>query len=252
MSARPEISEEELHAFIDGELDQAARLRIAETIARDATLSEKIAAFRADKTSLEQAYGPLIDRPLPAKWISRIEESTRPRRAVRLAPWAAIAAAVLIMIGGAVFFRQPAADGEESIVREAIAARSQTLEPDEVIAAASGAPAREIDGVMTASLKMRLKAPDLTRMGYRLASLRVYEDVPGGKSVELVYRGTGNRDVSLYVRRPTSAVRFDQFKRDGLRVCVWQDDVLGTVITGRMSAAEMQRIASLAYTGLET
>ncbi len=76
---------------------------------------------------------------------------------------------------------------------------------------------------------------------------------PGGKSVELRYRRRArNRDFALYVRHPSSAVRFDQYKRAGLRICVWQDDVLGTVMTGPISAAEMQRLASLAYTGLES
>jgi anti-sigma factor RsiW len=104
---------------------------------------------------------------------------------------------------------------------------------------------------MTDSIRMKLRAPDLSRMGYRLASAKVYHNMPGGKAVELVYRGAGDRNLTIYIRRPTSAVRFDQFKRDGLRICVWQDEVLGTVIAGKLSAAEMQRIASLAYMGLE-
>jgi len=33
-------------------------------------------------------------------------------------------------------------------------------------------------------------------------------------------------------------------------VCLWQDDVLSTVMVGKMAAAEMLRVASLAYNGL--
>jgi anti-sigma factor RsiW len=57
---------------------------------------------------------------------------------------------------------------------------------------------------------------------------------------------------ALYLRHPSGPARFDQFKQGRLRVCIWQDEVLGTVMTGEMSAAEMQRLASLAYTGLES
>jgi hypothetical protein len=38
--------------------------------------------------------------------------------------------------------------------------------------------------------------------------------------------------------------------RGRVRVCLWQDDVLATVMVGEMSAAEMLRVASLAYNGL--
>ncbi len=253
MTERPSVNEEQLHAFIDGELDEAESVRIAQAINDDTALSQKTAAFRSDKAAIQQVYGPLIDQALPLAWTARIEEGAHRRRIPQLASWAATAAALVLALVSAVYFnnRPIPSGGEESIIREAIAARSHSLSPQQTLAARDVSQMRAIDRSMADSLKMKLKAPDLGRMGYRLASAQVYEDVPGGKAVELVYRDARNRDLTIYVRRPTSAVRFDQFKRDGLRICVWQDDVLGTVITGQISAAEMQRIASLAYTGLE-
>ena len=55
---------------------------------------------------------------------------------------------------------------------------------------------------------------------------------------------------TLYLRRSDGTARFDQFERAGLRVCVWQDEQLGMVMAGNVSTAAMQRLASLAYTGL--
>jgi hypothetical protein len=52
------------------------------------------------------------------------------------------------------------------------------------------------------------------------------------------------------VRRSDSAARFDQIDRRGLRVCIWQDDQISTVMAGNISAAVMQRLATLSYTGL--
>jgi anti-sigma factor RsiW len=137
-------------------------------------------------------------------------------------------------------------------VREALAARADMLESNEVVAVASPAETGNVNHILAAALKMRVKAPDLSRMGYKLETVHVYGNVPGGKSVELRYRDAKSRDFALYVRHPSSGVRFDQYRSAGLRVCIWQDDVLGTVMTGPISAAEMQRLASLAYTGLES
>ncbi|MEI9932555.1 MAG: hypothetical protein WDM89_18960 [Rhizomicrobium sp.] len=246
------VSDEQLHAFIDGELHPDETERIAKAIAEDTALSRQAAAYQADKAMIQNLFGPLVERPVPQAWIARIKQDARPHPVRRLAPWAAIAAALLIAVLSAPYFRNTPVGGEDSIIREAIAARGHSLTPQETLEAQSAAQLQTINAAMAQSLKMKLKAPDLERMGYRLASAQVYGDVPGGKSVELVYRGAGRDDLTIYVRRPNSAVRFDQFKRNELRICIWQDDVLGTVITGHISAAQMQRIASLAYTGLES
>ncbi len=252
MSERPEIREEDLHAFLDGELDAARRAEIADAERENGALAGRIAAFRADKKRLADVYAPLIERPLPTEWLSQIAEYGQSRRNAWWSTITAIAASVVLLVAGLATYQQLPANGEESIVREALAARADMLESNEVFAIASPSQARDAGPIMASALKMHLKVPDLSRMGYKLEYLRVYENVPGGKSVELRYRDAAYRDFALYIRHPSSGVRFDQYKRSGLRICVWQDDVLGTVMTGPISAAEMQRLASLAYTGLES
>jgi anti-sigma factor RsiW len=74
--------------------------------------------------------------------------------------------------------------------------------------------------------------------------------VPGGKAVELAYRDVQQRTFTLYLRHPSSPARVELLERDGLRICIWQDDVIGTVMLGQMSAGEMARISTLAYAGL--
>jgi anti-sigma factor RsiW len=97
---------------------------------------------------------------------------------------------------------------------------------------------------------MQVKVPSLAKMGYRLAAIRLYPHAAGGSAAELLYRDKQDRLFTLYLRRSDGAARFDQFERAGLRVCIWQDDQLGMVMAGDVSTAAMQRLASLAYTGL--
>ena len=248
----PHIRDEELHAFIDGELDAARNAEVADAARDDAALMEQIAAFRADKAMLAEVYAPLIDQKLPAEWLRQIRGEDRRRRSSWLAPITAIAASIVLLIAGLSTYHRLPANGEEAIVREALAARADMLESKEVVAVASPSESGNANRILAAALRMRVKAPDLSRMGYKLETVRVYGNVPGGESVELRYRDARSRDFALYVRHPSSGVRFDQYKSAGLRVCIWQDDVLGTVMTGPISAAEMQRLASLAYTGLES
>jgi anti-sigma factor RsiW len=250
------ISEHELHAFIDGELDEARRAEITRLLAADPALAARVEDFRADRNRLQQIYGAPETRPLPAEWLEQIESRVEApvsrfiprfsRGTVGLV--GALAASVLILLGTWLTFG--GSTDEDAIVAEALAARGDTMQAQQVVdVQASGVPEAR-NQVLANALDMKLKAPDLARIGYQLAAIRIYSGVPGGKAVELRYRGEENRVFTLYLRHPSSPARVDLFQRDGLRICIWQDDVIGTVMLGQMSAGEMARVASAAYAGL--
>ena len=249
MSDHRTTDELAVQAYIDGELPENERASIENAIRLDSVLAAQIEHYRADKAQLAKVYGRVCNEPLPAKWLELIENSPRKSRPAFFGQAMAIAAALLVVIGGVSLY-QRLEPHRESIIEEAIAARNEGLRARQTMAVT--ASAHTADHVVASALAMRVKAPDLSRLGYALSGVRVYGDVPGGKSVELLYRKANTPVFALYLRHPSSPARFDQFKQGRLRVCIWQDDVLGTVMTGEMSAAEMQRLASLAYTGLES
>jgi len=57
MSTQATIRDEDLHAFIDGELGDADRQRVEQAVTADPVLGEQVAAFRADKARLLSLYG---------------------------------------------------------------------------------------------------------------------------------------------------------------------------------------------------
>ena len=59
------IRDEDLHAFIDGELEDADRARVDAAVNADPALGEQVAAFRADKARLVSLYGGGLNEPLP-------------------------------------------------------------------------------------------------------------------------------------------------------------------------------------------
>jgi anti-sigma factor RsiW len=250
VSDHTDIREEELHAFIDGELDDARRSKIDEANARDPALAARIAAFRSDKARIAGVYGALGNSPLPEKWLTRIERHAPSGDRRPLMPaLAALAASLLLLVVGSAVITSAPRTRENSIVADALAARENTLRPGSIVAF-QGAKLNAASGILAKTLAMRVSAPDLSGMGYSLAALQIYPDTPNGTSVELVYRGPRGADFTLFVRHSAGEARFDVFEREGVRVCLWQDDVVATVMAGRMSAAEMQRLASLAYNGL--
>ncbi len=251
------LTDEELHAFIDGELEAGRAMEIGKAVEKDSALSRRIAAYRADKLRLRQAYAQIAADELPQEWLDRIDRHARAPQ--RMPVWrrlpnqllAAAAVILVLVLGWGVSRELPYGEGDDAIMREALAARAQTMPAQQVIPAGDLTSRDRSDSVLTTALAMKVKAPDLARLGYRLEDVRVYSGVPGGKAVELDYRNASDGLFTLYLRHPSSAPRVDIIQRGGVRICIWQDDVLGAVMAGKMSAGEMARLASLAYSGLE-
>jgi anti-sigma factor RsiW len=138
--------------------------------------------------------------------------------------------------------------GDQTIMVEAEAARDGRLdgrlgEGDPL------PPAGARDDLLRSTLGMHVRAPDLERFGFRLARIELFNR-PGGGAAQLRYSDRSERVMTIYVRPSDGTVQFDILRRGETHVCVWQDDVVGVVIIAPVSAAEMLRIASAAYTDL--
>lgn len=246
------LDETDLHAFIDGELDAERASELECKISNDPALAARVTAFRSDMSRLKETYRPLIERPVPKEWLALVHGSRlAPGPSIPWQGWLGIAAAILILFGGvfATYYGLRPSNNV-GIIAEALDARSNASRPAASIAIKSDSDVAKQIVLLRGIADTRLKVPDLSKMGYRLTALRLYASGQSGKAAELQYRDRKNRLFTLFLRRSDGPPKFDQFERNGLRVCLWQDDVLSTVMAGDISTAEMQRLASLAYTGL--
>jgi anti-sigma factor RsiW len=239
------ITDEELNAFVDGELDDERARRVAGRVSASPALSDRVALLRQDKDLLARVYGPLAERPVPPRLLRAIDRSRdeRRRRQWGLLGAAAVAAGIVM----AVWFGAPASWFGDRLVNEAMAARDGTLAPTQDLAAASEA---ETAQVVAAALPVPVKVPDLNKAGYALAAVAVYPARGGGHSLQLTYRDGQGRRFTVYLHRPTGPDRFNLLKRANTQVCVWQNDDLGVVMAGEMSPTEMLRVAALTYADL--
>ena len=237
------ISDEDLHAYVDGALGEGRALLVRNALAENPELAERVALFQADKAMFKTVYGPVAERPLPAAWIARIRRQEKPRWNWRLA--GAIAATLLVVAASPLVWRYHAIPADGDVVDVALDAR-EGIPTGKHHILADGSPEAERYGTTLGQiLGSNVHIPDLSRMGYRLHGLNLYR-----QAAEILYQGPQGQLFTLYVRRSDGSARFDQFGRRGLRVCIWQDDQITTVMSGNVSAAAMQRLATLSYTGL--
>jgi len=240
-------TENELHAFIDDELGASRRAEIAGILREDAALAMRIAAYKADRERLRTAFDGVDEQPLPTAWAAQIQAAFASRRRAVITRRFAVAAGVALAASVIVVARWQR-QRDDTILAEAEAARDGQLDGRLVGGEPLPEPASR-DGLLRSALDMHVRAPDLKRFGFQLVRMELFGR-PSGGAAQLLYLDPNQRSLTIYVRHSDGTVQFDLLRRGQTRVCVWQDDVVGAVIIAPVSAAEMLRIASSAYTDL--
>jgi anti-sigma factor RsiW len=244
-----DIGDEEIHAYIDGELPAARAVEIARLIAAQPALADRIAGFRADKDQLSGLYGPLIDRPLPPDLIEALagrKNRVQPDRRWMMA--AGLAAATLV---AAIWFATPLLRNSptDSLVAEALSARAGGPSAERRLRPEALAALAERDRLIAETLGVAVKSPDLQRAGFTLTGLAIYR-AGSGHAVELRYADARGRVFTVYLHAPLGADSFELRERGATRICIWQNSDLSAVMIADMSSSEMLRVASLTYADL--
>lgn len=77
------VSNEQLMAFVDGEVDEIARRRIERAIAGDPELAARVEAQRRLKARLSGHYGPVAEEEVPERFRTLLESNVVPLSAGR-------------------------------------------------------------------------------------------------------------------------------------------------------------------------
>ncbi len=102
----PQISEEMLVAYADGELDEISLRRVERRLAEDDALAARLAAHRRVAASLDREFGSLAQEQVPERFRMLLEESVRtvsiappPVAAPRPQRWVPFALAASLALG---------------------------------------------------------------------------------------------------------------------------------------------------------
>ena len=237
MSTTEDIREEELHAWLDGELS-AERAAIVEAyVEAHPAIAHRLEAYRADGASLARLFG-------------RVGE---PGVAVRSRPTAGALrwAAMVALVGGAASFGWVARDwsrpaDEAAFVHEAAAAHALYLAggpaPLDV-----GQPAR-----LAATLGAPIRLPDTSDFGYALTAARLVPS-PTGSAAQLVYSG-GAEPITVYLRAAPGATDTPlRLTRQGsIATAAWEFDDVACAISGAVDPTLLEQFAQRLYAALES
>ena len=96
------ISEDELHAYVDGDIAPARRLDIALYLARHPAEAARMEVFRAQREAIHALFDDLAREPVPwrLRSIVRRHAQRRTRRRRRAGMVVGIAAATIVLVTG--------------------------------------------------------------------------------------------------------------------------------------------------------
>ena len=264
MSSRPpnSVSENDLHAFVDGQLSPEQTAVVEAALARDPGLAARAAEFRGQSASLRDALDPVLAEPIPERLLAAAAPaaSSDPGPMRRWGTPALAAAATLVLGVGLGWFGRDAmierGGTPTTFARSAAFAHAlyaaDARRPVEVWAAEE----KSLVTWLTKRLGFKVHAPDLSGLGYALVGGRL---VAGNEfpTALFMYENSDKERLSLQVRKqsarvPTGAVRggdtaFRYAVENGVGVFYWIDDDCGYAISGTLDRPQLLKIAHVVY-----
>lgn len=241
------ITDDDLHGYVDCVLEPERQAEVASYLGGHPEVAERVATYSRQRKLLRAALAPIADEPLPPQLnLARMIEDRR-RRAVP--KWWAIAAVLLVSIGGLGGWvirgaMETTGRGLAALAQEAAYSYSvyapDHIRPVEIRATDSPQLAQWVSN----RLHQPVKVPDLTASGYRLMGGRLVATAHGPAAMFMYDDDRGSRLVVL-----TRPMHEDQnapmapHSGDGVSGFAWADDGLGYSLVGPSASDALKPIA---------
>ncbi|MGE5148127.1 MAG: anti-sigma factor family protein [Candidatus Eiseniibacteriota bacterium] len=245
------IREDDLHALVDGQLDEARRAGVERWLQAHPEDAARLAGWRRQNAAIEAAFGPVADEPVPERLRPRL-----PGR--RFGTVAALAASIALFVAGAVagWIGHGEMGGERAmelrLADRAIAAHRvyavEVRHPVEVAASDE----QHLVTWLSKRLDYKLRVPDLTRAGYHLIGGRLLAN-ENGPAAQFMYEDSAGKRITVYCSRVMkgreTAFRFQHAGAIG--AFYWLDGAVGYAIIGEMPRPALLTLAHSVYDQLE-
>ena len=257
MKMRRGLSEEILHAYVDGGLTSDERGAVEAHLALHPETAARVRAWAGQNEALHRLFDPVLDEP------HTLKVETRKRVAPPPFFWRNVAALAATLVTGIAvgfvahdYWTPASGPARASIARLALLAHAaygpEVRHPVEVTAREE----QHLIAWLSKRLDAPLKAPSLLQSGYQLLGGRLLPAFASASPADkaspvalLMYENAQGKRLSLLVRReaPNTDTAF-RFMQDGrTSVFYWIDGPFGYALVGDVSKDELAVLARLVY-----
>ncbi len=259
MSAMP-ITDDDLMAYADGQLEGERREAVEQALARDSALAGRVGAIREQNAALRDAFDPWLAEAIPPRLVAATSGTARGSRLAR--HWPALAAAATLLLGVALgwFGRDamlersgtPTSFARQAAFTHTLYAADQRR-PVEVWANEEAGLVRWL----TRRMGTQAHVPDLNALGYALVGGRLVagNERPTGL---VMYENADKQRLTLQWRltkeKPSEngEAAFRYVHEEGVSVFHWVDDDCAYALSGPLERTRLLAVARVVYGQLAT
>jgi anti-sigma factor RsiW len=265
------VTDDELHALLDGRLDAAARDALQARVDADPQATSTLAAWRSQQLALRALHSQVLDEPVPSALVQAARQTAAARQQVsQWWRWGGMAAGVVLAFGMGWLSRGQLPSGAgasatmagvqpaREFARQASVAHAvfspEVRHPVEVAAAQQ----EHLVQWLSKRLGRPLKVPTLAAQGYDLVGGRLLPG-DGGARAQFMFQNSSGERVTLYVgavnaKAGDTAAKETafSFSADGpVPGFYWVDQGFGYALAGKMPREALVKLADAVYKQLE-
>ncbi|NII09261.1 anti-sigma factor [Oleiagrimonas sp. C23AA] len=194
-------TENDIHAYIDGQMNATERVRFEQAMRRDPELAARVSAWQRDAQQLRAAFAGTPDDVVPAKLDpSSIRRAQRSRHRARLAVAASLVLSLLV--GGSLGWQMRAMQGPaEAPMADALQAYRMFATATPMRADVETAQSGQMQHWLGQQFGHQVQLPSLKKAGFTPVSGRLMATAVGPAAL-VVYRNAQGDAISFYVRPP--------------------------------------------------
>ena len=240
------VSESELHAYVDGQLDETRMRKLDSLIADRQELGQRVRTYREINRRLGEVFSAGMVEPPPNRFLIALHRRVTP------AWMRAAAAAALLVVGGLVGYALQEPGETDAFVRpvavEAAFAHAvfvpEVRHPVEV----GVAEQEHLNAWLSKRLSRPIAAPDLRGAGYALIGGRLLPDAHR-PAAQFMFENTAGERITLYIRHAltTRDSAFVYAQQEELGIVHWIDEGLAYAVTGAADREALAVAADLVY-----
>jgi anti-sigma factor RsiW len=246
------VTEEELHAFVDGELPADRTQAVDAWLAAHPDQAALVSAWRAQADNIRARYGAIANEPVPAAlMLDQILKRSRASGRSWSAMAAAAAIAAFIAGGAAGWFAHGASaaalSGFDTFTADALDAyRLYVVEvrhPVEV----PGSEQPHLTQWLSKRLGAELRIPDLQVIGLKLVGGRLLPG-PTGAAAFYMYEGPSGERFTIYCAKAKAAETALRYKSGETSAAFyWVDDKVAYVVSGPADRDQLEKVTKSVY-----
>lgn len=260
------VTEDDLHAYVDGHLDAGRRLAVERWLAEDAEAAARVEDYRVQSALLHEMFDSVLREPASVP-VDALAERLKGRLAGNdNAPpwytrtWMRTAAAVVLLVtgvAGGYLGRGAVAPSPVAMERghslqlfaEEATQAHRFYTSDERFQVEMGADDRgALDSFLSQRVGRDIFGPDLGRIGYRLIGGRSLP-TDTGAGAQYMYVSEQGKRITLFVGNPVSGAETSfRFAQNGdVAGFYWVEGSTAYALIGRLSKEDLQNISKAVY-----